>query len=174
MSETLHKLRKEHLERRARIAAAAVPDTAPQRVVKREMSYVTNKRRVPLAPATSPVAAPTAPMELPEVQPSSILFVSFVQRCVATYYGYPLDIVTGPSRASGISRARHVAMYVVETLTARSRTDIGARFKRDASSVFHATNKIRKQLEYDAELREEVDTLIAHVIETRKNREKRI
>jgi len=176
MSETLHKLRQAHLERRARFAAAAVPDTAPQRVVTREISHLAapygkKKEQVPPAPVPPPVvlAAP-APMELPEVQPSSILFINYVQRYIAAHYGFSRETLVGRSRAYSVTHARHVAMYIVETLTRRSRADIGLRFKRDASSVFHATDKMRKQLEHDARLRGEVGTLMAHIVGELKNK----
>lgn len=176
MSDTMYKLNKEHAERRARIAAAAVPDTAPQRIIKREIGYIAasdgrKKKHVPVASVLAPVvvAAPP-PMGLPELLPSSILFVNYVQRYIASHYGFSRETLVGRSRAHSVTHARHVAMYIVETLTRRSRADIGLRFNRDASSVFHATDKIRKQLEHDAQLRGEVGTLMARIVEERKNK----
>lgn len=176
MSDTIKRLHKEHIDRTARIAAAAVLDTAPQRIVQREIGYIAapygkKKKQVPPAPVLAPVvvAAPL-PMELPELLPSSILFVNYVQRYIASHYGFSRETLVGRSRAYSVTHARHVAMYIVETLTRRSRADIGLRFNRDASSVFHATDKIRKQLEHDARLLEEVGTLMAHIVEERKNK----
>tara|TARA_R110000868_G_scaffold75116_4_gene216898 strand:+ start:362 stop:904 length:543 start_codon:yes stop_codon:yes gene_type:complete len=175
MSDTRNELRKAHLERRARIAAAAVPDTAPQRAAKQYFDYVCakvkpvmelKKERVPVAPVSTPAALP---MELPEMISPGILFVNYVQRYVAAHYGYKLDALVGPDRASSIARARHIAMYIIETLTNRSRADIGLRFGRDASSVFYATTKVRRLMEADPDLREGIAFLISRITEARNN-----
>ena len=180
MSDTIKRLHKEHIDRMARIAAAAVPDTAPQRIIKRDIGYITasyikNKNKMPVAPVIAPVVvADPLPMELPELLPPSpspsILFVSYVQRYIAAHYGFSHETLVGRSHAYGVTHARHVAMYIVETLTRRSRADIGLRFNRDHSTVFHATNKIKKQLEHDAKLCEEVGTLMTRIVEGRRNK----
>jgi chromosomal replication initiator protein len=76
-----------------------------------------------------------------------------VLRYVAKELQLSLELLTGPSRKSGIVRARGLAMLLMRQLTDESFDAIGSHFSgRDHTTVMHACRKTEKELPEDAEL----------------------
>ena len=65
----------------------------------------------------------------------------------ASYFSYPIDDLTGPSRTRALVTARQIAMYLCRELTDLSLPKIGAEFGgRDHTTVMNAERRIRKDL----------------------------
>jgi chromosomal replication initiator protein len=76
-----------------------------------------------------------------------------VLKQVAKEMQVKLDLLTGPSRKSGVVRARGLAMLLMRQLTEESFESIGNHFSgRDHTTVMHACKKTEKELPDDAEL----------------------
>jgi chromosomal replication initiator protein len=76
-----------------------------------------------------------------------------VLKYVAKELQLSLELLTGPSRKSGIVRARGLAMLLMRQLTDESFDAIGSHFSgRDHTTVMHACRKTEKELPEDAEL----------------------
>lgn len=62
----------------------------------------------------------------------------------------------GSSRIRNLVRARHVAMFLLREVAGESFAGIGHRFNRHHSSVLHAVEKVRAQLESDEDLANDI------------------
>jgi chromosomal replication initiator protein len=84
---------------------------------------------------------------------------------VAQHYRVAAADLVGPSRRRGISFPRQVAMYLMRQLTSESYPTIGAALgNRDHSTILHGYRKISGQLESDAGLAAEIETIRAAVL----------
>ncbi len=83
-----------------------------------------------------------------------------VLETVATYYRTTPAAVKGPKRERSIARARHTAMYLMREDMGLSLVEIGRAFgNRDHSTVFQACSKVATQVESDATLKRDIETL---------------
>lgn len=74
-------------------------------------------------------------------------------KAVAKEFQLTLDALIGPSRKSGVVRARGLAMLLMRQLTDESFEAIGAHFSgRDHTTVMHACKKTEESLNQDSEL----------------------
>ena len=63
----------------------------------------------------------------------------------ASYFGFPIEDLCGPSRTRALVTARQIAMYLCRELTELSLPKIGQQFGgRDHTTVMHADKKIRQ------------------------------
>lgn len=70
-----------------------------------------------------------------------------ILKATAGYFGVSMNDLLSRRRQSELSRARHVAMYLCQTLTMRSFPFIGrAVGKRDHSTVIHGVRKVQGQI----------------------------
>ena len=84
-----------------------------------------------------------------------------IERVVADHYKLRCALLRSKKRNKEIVHARHVAMYLVRTLTSASLPQIGKSFgDRDHTSVLHACNKIKGMVDDDWRFKEEVEQLI--------------
>jgi chromosomal replication initiator protein len=82
----------------------------------------------------------------------------------AEYFGLSADDIRSPSRSRPLVTARQMAMYLVRELTDLSLPEIGKRFgNRDHSTVIHATNKVRSQLQANQSCYEQVQELTTRI-----------
>lgn len=81
-----------------------------------------------------------------------------IERVAEHYEVSPADIL-GKRRNRPLVLPRHVAMWLIRKLTARSFPDIGRVFQRDHATVQHACRKISNQLDQDHQLRRSVEQL---------------
>ena len=79
--------------------------------------------------------------------------------CVAEYYGLSSAQVRGDSRKKEIALARHMAVYLTREMTGLSLPRIGDAFGRDHSTIINSCDKISKQVEASAEMRNAVSDL---------------
>ena len=81
-----------------------------------------------------------------------------IQEAVAAYYRVSPSDLLGKRRTSNIAAARHIAMFLCRTLTARSYPEIGALFGgRDHSTVIHACKLIEEKLINDNAVSQDID-----------------
>lgn len=98
--------------------------------------------------------------ELAETQEKSVT-VADIERVVADHYKLKGALLRSKKRNKEIAHARHVAMYLVRTLTNASLPQIGKNFgDRDHTSVLHACKKIKGMVEDDWRFKEEVEQLV--------------
>lgn len=83
--------------------------------------------------------------------------LSSVAKAICSFYSYRLEDLRSEKRSREITRARQVAMYMMKKLTTKSLREIGFFLKRkDHSTVLHAVNKIKKEVECDDELQQQI------------------
>lgn len=83
---------------------------------------------------------------------------------VATYFSLSTDELVSRTRRQKISNARQKAMYLTREMTNLSYASIGLRFGgRDHSTVIHACDKVKDQLEVRPELEEELKSIRSEV-----------
>lgn len=96
----------------------------------------------PPAPVVEePVAAPIVKPRLIDL-PQQLTIVSDVIRATRAEFGLCREEFLAPGRAECTVRPRWIAMAIVRHLTNRSFPDIGRKFNRDHSSVFHAVKRV--------------------------------
>ena len=85
-------------------------------------------------------------------------------RTVADYYRLSPDELLARGRTKGVAFPRQIAMYIARELTEQSLPKLGRAFGgRDHTTVLHACEKIRHQLEVDATLYGVIRELITKV-----------
>ncbi len=83
---------------------------------------------------------------------------------VANIYGVTPDDIRSSRRASQVSTARKVAIFVVREITQMSLASIGTEFGgRDHSTMVYAINSIEASLAKDSHLKEIVDDIIKNI-----------
>lgn len=129
-----------------------------------------------VAPEPEPIAVPEPTVE-PEpapppvatenrdwlfVTPRPVTTIKDIQRAVAKHYGFTCMDMCSKRRTAALAKARHVAMYVVKSVTPRSLREIGYYFGgRDHTTVLHGVRKIDNLVAADEVFRAEVDGLKA-------------
>ena len=93
------------------------------------------------------------------VDPGNIPVDTMIDRILSTVskkYGIPVDDIKSRKRNDSISRARHIAIYIIRKLTDLSLKDIGKIFDRNYSTVISSIDNvelnIRTVKNYDSEL----------------------
>jgi len=84
-----------------------------------------------------------------------------ILRTVADYYGVEREDIVSKCQRKTMLRARHVAMYLIRTLTQHSLPEIGRSFNRYHTSVLHAVRRINTLLQSDEVLKADIDLLSA-------------
>jgi chromosomal replication initiator protein len=88
------------------------------------------------------------------------LTVPMILSTVATHYGLTVDDLIGPSRKQPLALHRQIAMYLCRDLTDLSLPKIGAAFGgRDHTTVIHAVEKVKKLIQSDKQIFDEVTRL---------------
>lgn len=102
---------------------------------------------------------------------ASIILRSALERLVATAFDVDQTLLRLPSRGRAeVARARQVAMYLAHTTCGRTKTDVGAMFERDRTTVSHACDVVedaREDLDFDRALElleASARLLLAHTI----------
>lgn len=87
-----------------------------------------------------------------------------VRLAVAKRFGLTPDTLAGKKRDRDIVHARQIAMHLMRELTEASLPGIGQFFGgRDHSTVAHACERVRSQLETDSELQSLLEELISQI-----------
>ena len=85
--------------------------------------------------------------------------VPAIQGAVCSILGISQPSDALPSRASEVSRARQMAMYLSRELTDLSLAEIARRFDRDHTTILHAVRAVSARAAGDAEV---ADTIHRH------------
>ncbi len=97
---------------------------------------------------------------LPTVSSGNAVTVKSIQEQVAAAMDVSVGEINGRRRTQAVAHARQVAMFLARELTDASLPQIGKEFGgRDHSTVIHACNKIKEQVERDASLAGTIDRL---------------
>lgn len=85
---------------------------------------------------------------------------ALIKDCVASYFSLQSSDLASPRRDQSITKPRHIAMYLCQTLLNMSLNEIGENFgKRDHTTVLHGTKKIANDLQTDINLQKNIKEL---------------
>ena len=83
-----------------------------------------------------------------------------VKYCVSSYFNLQSGDLASPRRDQSITKPRHIAMYLCQTLLHMSLNEIGEHFgKRDHTTVLNGTKKITNNLKTDVSLQKSIQEL---------------
>jgi chromosomal replication initiator protein len=95
-------------------------------------------------------------------QPSRKVTVDQVQGAVIEFFSLQRDAMTSRRRSAAVARPRQIAMFLAREMTGLSLTEIGRKFGgRDHTTVLHACEKIRADVERDPSAADAVGRLRA-------------
>ena len=85
---------------------------------------------------------------------------NLIKDCVSSYFNLQSGDLASPRRDQSITKPRHIAMYLCQTLLHMSLNDIGEHFgKRDHTTVLNGTKKITNNLKTDINLQKSIQEL---------------
>ncbi len=85
---------------------------------------------------------------------------ALIKDSVASYFNIQSKDLASPRRDQSITKPRHIAMYLCQTLLNMSLNEIGENFgKRDHTTVLHGTKKITNDLQTDVNLQKNIKEL---------------
>ncbi len=87
-----------------------------------------------------------------------------VQQIIANNYNISLEDIRGKRKSNDITIPRQIAMYICRIYLKESLPKIGAEFGgKDHTTVMHAVNKIKKEVETNDELNIEINKVISQL-----------
>jgi len=90
--------------------------------------------------------------------------IETILRVVSDHFAVKVSELTGKRRHKSISHPRQTAMYLARRLTQYSLVEIGGQFGgRDHTTVIYANEKIARELETNARLREDLELLVRRI-----------
>ncbi len=94
-------------------------------------------------------------------EPKKLLTIDFIQRCVSEEFGVTLYELKTRRRNKTVVIPRQVAMYLSRELTDLSFPEIGTQFGgKDHTTVLHSYNKIKGELNKNADLKNKIERII--------------
>ena len=79
---------------------------------------------------------------------------------VSQYFSIDTKELKGRSRSADIVLPRQIAMYIIREHTESSLVEVGQAFGgRDHTTVMHGYDKIQREIETNAQLRQQVNTI---------------
>ena len=97
-----------------------------------------------------------------DIQPTPITIERIIEEVARTFEVTSEDIKS-PKRASQISQARQVAMYVVREVTNLSYEEIGKEFGRDHSTAIYAVQQVERNMKNRPDFKNMVNDLIKNI-----------
>ncbi|MBI5974969.1 chromosomal replication initiator protein DnaA [Staphylococcus canis] len=95
-----------------------------------------------------------------QVTKSKKITIQDIQKVVGDYYNVRIEDFVAKKRTKSIAYPRQIAMYLSRELTDFSLPKIGEEFGgRDHTTVIHAYDKIKNDIENDATLKQEIEAL---------------
>ena len=82
---------------------------------------------------------------------------------VCRYFRVEEDQIRGPSRSREILNARHIAMYLIRSMTSLSLDETGKLFKRDHTTALNGITKIENRMKNDNNFAETVKAIITNI-----------
>ena len=114
-------------------------------------------------PLSIDLAAEALKEILPDTAPKPITMPR-IQELVASHFGIKVADIKGKRRSRAVTFPRQIAMYLSRELTDASLPRIGEEFGgRDHTTVMHACDKIRKDMEADASFAATVGSLVDRI-----------
>ena len=96
---------------------------------------------------------------LPDSKPKIITIKNIIE-VVAEHFHLTTEEITGKKRTHAVAYPRQIAMYLCRELTDSSLPKIGEEFGgRDHTTVMHANDKIKRELEEDPELQRNIEEI---------------
>jgi len=90
--------------------------------------------------------------------------IELIQNNIAKEFKIQLAELKGKKRDASTAFARQIAMYLCRTLTTHSLPEIGREFGgRDHTTVIHAYNKIKNQMDRDQKVREIIEKITNNI-----------
>ncbi|MCL6638578.1 MAG: chromosomal replication initiator protein DnaA [Firmicutes bacterium] len=90
--------------------------------------------------------------------------IDLIQMTVAEHFGVRLEEMKAKKRTRAVAFPRQIAMYLARTLTDASLPKIGAAFGgRDHTTVLHACDKIKQDLEEDPSLQSTIELIVSRI-----------
>jgi chromosomal replication initiator protein len=87
--------------------------------------------------------------------------ISAIKKAVAEYFKMDIDMLSAKLRTKEVALARQVAMYLSRELTTSSLPTIGTNFGgRDHTTVMHACNKIKNEIEKNSQTNDIVKSIM--------------
>lgn len=139
--------------RRAMFAAYPALEAAPMHAFSEQANALPSVNETVAAQA-QPSAMPPPPSHRP------VYFIADVVKAASRRYGFTPQQLTGKQREKELVRARHIAMFAAIKITGRELKRIGKVFDADHTTVVHARDKIKKLIQTDASLAQEIDSFI--------------
>lgn len=91
--------------------------------------------------------------------------VEQVQQLVANHYNITVEDMKSKRRMASIAFPRQIAMYICRMNLQESFPKIGIEFGgKDHTTVMHSVDKIKKQIDKQPELKEEIDKIISKIV----------
>lgn len=87
------------------------------------------------------------------------LLAEFVKQMVCSYYGVDVSFMKYETRKREVVKCRHVSMYLLKKHSSMSLSVLGAEFNKDHATVLHAVRTINNYMEWDRDLRKEIQEL---------------
>ena len=78
-------------------------------------------------------------------------------------YDVDKEELTGKSRVKEVAQARHIAIYLIRTITEMSLPNIGKLFNRDHSTVISSIDTIEKKINSSPAVEIEINDLIKEI-----------
>jgi chromosomal replication initiator protein len=93
-----------------------------------------------------------------------VVSIDRIQNETAAHFNVKVTDLRGRTRTAGVVLARQVAMYIARELTQASLTEIGEAFGgKNHSTVIHAIEKVREQMEKNGTFITQVQNLMARI-----------
>ena len=128
----------------------------------RDLESVFNQvaAKIKFSPQPVTVDATRNILEQMSFKRQKVVTVPIIQTIVANYFDLTVDDLTGTRCNKQIVTPRQIAMYLARELTDFSLPKIGEEFGgRDHTTVIHAHEKIKNQLETDESLKNELKNI---------------
>lgn len=94
--------------------------------------------------------------------------LDFLLTCVCKYYSVSMREILSDKRNKHITKARHVAMFLIKDAIGCSASEIGRIFNgKDHSSVIYALDKITKDMEVNSNLKYDIEQIKHQLLEDR-------
>jgi chromosomal replication initiator protein len=93
-----------------------------------------------------------------------VVSIDRIQNETASHYNIKINDLRGRTRTANVVMARQVAMYIARELTHASLTEIGEAFGgKNHSTVIHAIERIREEMEKNGTFISQVENLVARI-----------
>ena len=100
------------------------------------------------------------------VDPGNIPVDILIDKIISTvskYYGVPVEDIKSKNKTNAVTNARHIAIYIIRTLTDKSYKEIGSIFSRDHSTVLSACEKVETNIKTMNKMESDIKKIIKDI-----------